>query len=204
MTDLGTLGGDYSSGNAINARGQVTGTADLAGNVHHAFLYSGGQMTDLGTLGGDYSSGNAINARGQVTGTAHRIQARVEVDPDNPGNHVLHVVATGPTEHMHNHVETTYIGNRPITNGLTYQVSFRAKWLGGVTLLNTRLYFNRIHQTSVLPIPALNGTPGTQNSRYETNIGPTFAHLQNQPVRKVLLEEGADLLAEGGCCADVG
>ena len=41
------------------------------------------------------------------------------VDPDNPGNHVLRLVATGPTEHMHNHVETTLAGGRTIVTGQT-------------------------------------------------------------------------------------
>jgi len=108
--------------------------------------------------------------------------SRVEIDSDNPGNHVLHVIATGPTEHMHNHVETTYIGDRTVEDGRTYRVSFRAKWLAGVNLLNTRLYFNRVHQTSVLPVPPLNGTPGSRNSRLEANIGPTFSHFQHRPV----------------------
>jgi hypothetical protein len=36
----------------------------------------------------------------------HRL-SRVIPDPDNPANHVLHLIATGPTEHMHNHLETT-------------------------------------------------------------------------------------------------
>src|SRR5204863_8677996 len=31
------------------------------------------------------------------------VRSRVEEDPDNPGNHVLHVIASGPQEHMHNH-----------------------------------------------------------------------------------------------------
>jgi uncharacterized membrane protein len=39
MTDLGTLGGTYSSGEAINALGQVTGQADAAG-AYHAFRWT--------------------------------------------------------------------------------------------------------------------------------------------------------------------
>src|SRR5205823_5953799 len=118
---------------------------------------------------GDFESG--INGW-RVLGDHNR--SKVETDPDSPGNHVLHVMATGPTEHMHNHIETTYIGNRSITNGRTYQISFRARWVAGVNLLNTRLYFNRVHQTSILPVPSFNGTPGGPNSRLEANIGPTF------------------------------
>ncbi len=70
MSDLGTLGGTESNGFGINDSGQVTGSAQLPGNVaSHAFLYSGGAMTDLGSLGGD-SDGWGINAFGQVSGTS--------------------------------------------------------------------------------------------------------------------------------------
>lgn len=71
LTDLGTLGGDYSYGRDLNNAGQVTGDSTTpSGGAPHAFLYSGGTMTDLGTLGGDYSSGWSINAAGQVVGGA--------------------------------------------------------------------------------------------------------------------------------------
>ncbi len=71
LTDLGTLGGSTSTGYGINARGQVTGTASTAGNVHtHAFRYSRCSMQDLGTLGGSDSTGQGINASGQVTGNS--------------------------------------------------------------------------------------------------------------------------------------
>src|SRR3954463_14953921 len=69
FTNLGTLGGTLSAGHAINASGQVTGGATLAGDtIVHAFRYSGGTMQDLGTLGGTSSDGFSINASGQVAG----------------------------------------------------------------------------------------------------------------------------------------
>jgi hypothetical protein len=108
--------------------------------------------------------------------------SRVEVDPDNPANHVLHLKATGPTEHMHNHLETTYAGGRTVVEGREYQVSFRAKWLAGNNRLNTRLYFNRVAKTSVLPRPSHRGTPGALNSGFATNLGPTFDSLSHSPV----------------------
>src|SRR6202023_2350051 len=70
ITDLGTLGGTFSEGIAINNDGQVTGNASIAGDAaQHAFLYSDGHMTDLGTLGGDTSAA-AINDAGEVTGNS--------------------------------------------------------------------------------------------------------------------------------------
>jgi hypothetical protein len=107
---------------------------------------------------------------------------RVETDPNNPGGHVLHLVATGGTEHLHNHLETTYANSRSITDGKTYQVSFRAKWLAGNNRLNTRLYFNRVARTTVLPIPAQHGTPGRRNSTVTAHLGPTFANLGHSPI----------------------
>lgn len=116
----------------------------------------------------------------RVLGTHAR--SRVIVDPDNAANHVLHLIATGPTEHMHNHLETTFASSRSVVNGREYQVSFRAKWLAGNNRLNTRLYFNRVAKTFALPLPSQHGTPGARNSTYATNIGPTFADFRHSPV----------------------
>ena len=70
LTDLGTLGGDYSQAYAINASGQVVGHAFPASGGAHAFLYDGTTLRDLGTLGGNHSDAMAINAGGQVVGKA--------------------------------------------------------------------------------------------------------------------------------------
>jgi probable HAF family extracellular repeat protein len=71
LQDLGTLGGTFSGGSAINASGQVTGTSETMGGESHAFLWDGTTMQDLGTLGGGRSSGDDINDAGQVTGRAY-------------------------------------------------------------------------------------------------------------------------------------
>jgi probable HAF family extracellular repeat protein len=92
ITDLGSLGGGYTVGLAINNNGQVTGYSSIAktiptsgccGNCYgggpripctthptHAFVWSNGTMTGLGTLGGNYSQGLSINLSGQVVGSA--------------------------------------------------------------------------------------------------------------------------------------
>ena len=108
--------------------------------------------------------------------------SRVETDPDNAANHVLHLITRGWTYHIHDHLETTYANSRTVSDGRQYQVSFRAKWLAGNNRLNTRLYFNRVAQTTVMPVPTQHGTPGARNSTYATNVGPTFTALGHSPV----------------------
>ncbi len=63
MTDLGTLGGHFSRGNAINLSGQVVGTAELSTGISDGFLWDGKKMIDLGAV---YPSG--INDSGQIAG----------------------------------------------------------------------------------------------------------------------------------------
>lgn len=102
-------------------------------------------------------------------------------DPDQPGNRVLRLTATGGTEHMSNHAETTFVGNRDVVNGREYLIRFRAKWLWGSRQLHTRLYFNRLARTTLLDAPRVQGTPGRPNPTRVPNLGPTFARLRHDP-----------------------
>jgi hypothetical protein len=111
----------------------------------------------------------------------HR-HSRVEPEPGNPGNNVLHLLATGPGEYQGNQIETTLVGNTAIVDGREYEISFRARWLAGASKVNARLYFNRLARTFDLPVPLHTGTPGAINSRYESNIGPTYSGLSHSPV----------------------
>ncbi len=110
----------------------------------------------------------------------HR-DATIVPDPENPSNNVLHLRATGATEHMHNHVETTLANGRQIVNGRTYRISFRSRWLRGINLLNTRLYFNRLAKTTTLARPGPLGTPGLANSVAASNLGPGFTRFSHSP-----------------------
>ena len=69
VVDLGTLGGELSRAQAINAGGKITGYAAAPSGSTHAFLWDAGAMVDLGVLR-SWSSGAAINASGHVVGVA--------------------------------------------------------------------------------------------------------------------------------------
>lgn len=105
----------------------------------------------------------------------HR-HAEVVPDPDDAGNPVLRLVATGGTGHMHNHAETT-LGET--LRSTSYRVSFRARWVSGSNLLNSRLYFNRLPVTTAIWMPSEAGTPGAANSRVG-DPGPTLGELAQE------------------------
>lgn len=127
---------------------------------------------------GGFEAGNA--AAWRLLGT-HR-HASVIDDPTGGGK-VLRIEASGATEHMHNHAETTLKngGSFHTINGSSYWISFRARWVSGSNQLNARLYFNRLARTHLLPIAEGGGTPGRQNSRFEENVGPTYSRLTHFP-----------------------
>ena len=67
MTDLGTLGGDFSTAIDLNERGQVVGTSRTASRKHRVFLWEKGRMLDLGSVPEEVVVPNVLlNERGQV------------------------------------------------------------------------------------------------------------------------------------------
>jgi probable HAF family extracellular repeat protein len=78
LTDLGTLGGIYSSALGINASGQVVGQSFLADSTaYHAVRWDGTTATDLGAALGNYSTATGINASGQVVGSLNELGDRL-------------------------------------------------------------------------------------------------------------------------------
>jgi hypothetical protein len=129
---------------------------------------------------GDFEGGNTDKWR--LLGTHRHFE--VIPDPDNAGNQVLRVRATGFTEHLSNHAETTFRNNGSYvstSSSQTYEISFRARWMGGSDQLHTRLYFNRLARTHILPHDESYGTPGAPNSTLQNNIGPTYQGLTHSP-----------------------
>lgn len=73
MTEIGTLGGGFSNGRAINATGMVAGNSTLASNTGHAISWNG-SITDLTPAHPNRSLAYGINDAGQIAGIA-------DVDP---------------------------------------------------------------------------------------------------------------------------
>ena len=168
------------------------GTSDPAG--YHEFilgLLNGGECLVDDVSVREVSVGNReVIQNGTFASTAswrnlgnHGSHGRTVVtpDPSAPANSVLRIVATGPTEHMHNHCETTFASSIAINAASTYTISFRARWVSGCPRLQSRLYFNRLTRQHLLPIPANVGTPGAQNSRFTALTGPTFSGIAQSP-----------------------
>ena len=119
------------------------------------------------TLGGPAASGGSsarIRARSSSTPTIRRIRSSTSWPPDRTPIPTTTPKRRLPTERRRRTATST-------------RFTFRAKWLGGSSQLNTRLFFTRaaLHHESGSPGPT--GTPGVQNSTFEANVGPHLRHL---------------------------
>src|ERR1039457_3378386 len=75
--DLGTFGGIFAAGFAVNTLDQISGYYELGDGTDHAFFWSKKKWADLGNLGGSFTYGTGINSTAVVTG-----QSDISNDPD--------------------------------------------------------------------------------------------------------------------------
>lgn len=156
MQDIGTLGGDFSYGAAINVSGQITGGASTtlgSGQVtaggnpstlgsinYHAFIYTGGVMHDLGTFGGLRSKGVAINSIGQVTGSADTATGSHAFIYNGTASPIQNLGTLGGTNSSGTAINTSgQITGTSDNTGNTSQSAFLWSAAEGMIDLNTRL-----------------------------------------------------------------
>ncbi|MES2707313.1 MAG: lamin tail domain-containing protein [Verrucomicrobiota bacterium] len=140
------------------------------------------KLTDT-TTGNDLIQNGSFSdgaSHWRLLGT-HR-HSRVEPEPGNAGNSVLHVIAAGPGEYQGNQIESTFLNNQALVANREYEISLRARWISGGGRLNTRAYFNRLPRTNLLNVVSNGGTPGAPNSRTVANAGPAYRSLSHSPV----------------------
>ncbi len=91
VQELGTLGGTFSSANAVNSSGLIAGYSLNGSNRGRAMSYdpATSTTTDLGTLGGDYSEANGVNDAGFIVGGS-RITSSLDT----------HAFVVDPTTHV--------------------------------------------------------------------------------------------------------
>ena len=71
-SNLGTLGGTYSTAYGIDAFGRVAGFAyTSSGDIHAYRSTTSNSLVDIDSLGGNYSLGYGINSSGEVVGQAY-------------------------------------------------------------------------------------------------------------------------------------
>jgi probable HAF family extracellular repeat protein len=79
LSELPGLGGSHAQALAINAAGDLAGSAFLAGDaIYHAALWKQGVISDLGTLGGANSRARGLNDAGDVVGASNLTGSNAE------------------------------------------------------------------------------------------------------------------------------
>ena len=130
---------------------------------------------------GDFESDQVGDPAGKWRIQGTHQDSHVITDPDDPNNKVLHLIAEGRSNYFGNHAETTFADRERAANGNTYRISFDARWVAGSPQLHTELYYKDAALTHIVQPPEKVGTPGARNSRFEDNMGPTFADLHHEP-----------------------
>ncbi|MEM7384973.1 MAG: lamin tail domain-containing protein, partial [Verrucomicrobiota bacterium] len=118
-------------------------------------------------------------------------------DPEDDGNQVLKVVATGGhSQSMGNQIETTLgPAGFELSSKKVYEISFRARWIEGTPRLHSRLFFNRLPKVSILPVDFRGGTPGSENSSFQSDRPTVFDSISHHPL---IPEAGEEVIVRVG------
>jgi probable HAF family extracellular repeat protein len=149
MRDLGALGGNFGTANAVNGAGEVVGWASNAGDqALLAFLWKNGTMTNLGALPGKLCSyAHQINSKGQVTGSSD--------DDCNDGNsHAFLWQNGGPMVDLND-----LVCDRNMTLGGTTAINDRGEITGTGLVANGEVHV-------FLLIPCDENHPGVEGCDY--------------------------------------
>ena len=126
---LESLGGPYSSASAVNAAGDVVGSAQISSGQKHAVLWHTKQPRDLGLLArGDYSSARDINDKDDIVGEANLVPngkpqaflwhaGKMQQLPNLPGGTICNAQAINNSDAI--------IGSCDLANGTAHGVIWR-------------------------------------------------------------------------------
>jgi probable HAF family extracellular repeat protein len=126
---LDSLGGAYSSASAVNAAGDVVGSAQTSSGKKHAVLWLTKQPRDLGLLAqGDYSSARDINDKNDIVGEANLVPdgkpqaflwhaGKMRQLPNLPGGTICGAQAINNSDAI--------IGSCDLANGIAHGVIWR-------------------------------------------------------------------------------
>lgn len=132
---------------------------------------------------GDFDSSTS----GWVIEGNHIHSGRTAVDSIT-GAGSLKLIATGRGDNKANRLETEVPSG--LSAGVTYEVSFRARWIVGARSVVTRGYNHGLARSHQLLIPDNLGTPGAENSVTsrqkalpdDGNLGPVIDNVSQSPV----------------------
>jgi len=91
----------------------------------------------------------------------------------------LHLISDGHGDNRPNRVE---IDVTAMQSGQTYEISFDARWVSGMSRVIAQTWDHSIATTVSLPVPSSIGTPGAPNSCYAPEAAPQVDDLRHDPV----------------------
>ena len=98
----------------------------------------------------------------------------------NATGHSLHVVAKERGDTGANRIYTLL--NNSYESNITGTISAQVRWLHGNREVLLRLRGNLLEAPGILNVPKNLGTPGTRNSRYAANAGPSLTEIVHSPL----------------------